>query len=262
MKQRIITGLVLIAVILPCVIFGGIPFQIVMAFVGVMSVFELLSICTHAKANIYLYGLLGVFVLYSLFFSKGMLVPNTYVILYLLILLTCGIFDYGMPIDRLCYYFTSAVLVAYGLHMIYYLRASMDLSFIIMLAFVTFGADTGAYFIGSKFGKHKLNPRLSPKKTIEGSIGGIVIGTVAGVAFGLCAHMPLANYSLILICFVLSITGQIGDLTFSSIKRLFEVKDYSQIFPGHGGCLDRFDSIIFNAMVLGFMLHYLPMVVK
>ena len=71
--------------------------------------------------------------------------------------------------------------------------------------------------------------------------------------------LSLPIYILIMISFVLASTGQIGDLTFSSIKRTFEVKDYSQIFPGHGGVLDRFDSIIFNAMVLGILLHYLSL---
>ena len=71
--------------------------------------------------------------------------------------------------------------------------------------------------------------------------------------------LSLPIYIIVMISFVLASTGQIGDLTFSSIKRTFEVKDYSQIFPGHGGVLDRFDSIIFNAMVLGILLHYLPL---
>ena len=71
--------------------------------------------------------------------------------------------------------------------------------------------------------------------------------------------LSLPIYIIIMISFVLASTGQIGDLTFSSIKRTFEVKDYSQIFPGHGGVLDRFDSIIFNAMVLGILLHYLSL---
>ena len=80
-----------------------------------------------------------------------------------------------------------------------------------------------------------------------------------GSAYGILMKLSLPIYIIIMISFVLASTGQIGDLTFSSIKRTFEVKDYSQIFPGHGGVLDRFDSIIFNAMVLGILLHYLPL---
>lgn len=121
----------------------------------------------------------------------------------------------------------------------------------------TLGADTFAYFVGRAIGKHKLNPRLSPKKTIEGSIGGIVCGGLLGLAYAYCVQIPYALPHLALMSFVLATTGQIGDLTFSSIKRTFEVKDYSQIFPGHGGVLDRFDSIIFNSMILGFLLTLL-----
>ena len=128
---------------------------------------------------------------------------------------------------------------------------------VIFLALATLGADTFAYFVGRAIGKHKLNPRLSPKKTIEGSIGGIVCGGLLALAYAYFMHIPYPLTHLALMSFVLATTGQIGDLTFSSIKRTFEVKDYSQIFPGHGGVLDRFDSIIFNSMILGFLLTLL-----
>ena len=175
----------------------------------------------------------------------------------MVVLLTCGIFDAGMPFLRISYYFTSATLVALGLHAIYYFRTALDLRYVILLALATLGADTFAYFVGRAIGKHKLNPRLSPKKTIEGSIGGIVCGGLLALAYAYFVHIPYPLTHLALMSFVLAATGQIGDLTFSSIKRTFEVKDYSQIFPGHGGVLDRFDSIIFNSMILGFLLTLL-----
>ena len=209
MKQRVITAIVLVVLFLPCVIVSGIPFKILMAFIGVMATYELLSITKEPKPHFYLYGVLGVFILGSLFFSKGLLVSNMFIVIYMVILLTCGIFDAGMPFLRI------------------------------------------SYFVGRAIGKHKLNPRLSPKKTIEGSIGGIVCGGLLGLAYAYCVQIPYAFPHLTLMSFVLATTGQIGDLTFSSIKRT------SQIFPGHGGVLDRFDSIIFNSMILGFLLTLL-----
>ena len=257
MKQRIITAIVLVAVFLPCVIVSGIPFKIMMAFIGVMATYELLSITKEPKPHIYLYAVLGIYILTSIFMPKGLLVPNTYIVIYMIVLLTLGIFDAGMPFLRISYYFTGATLVSLGLHAVYYFRTALDLRYVIFLALATLGADTFAYFVGRAIGKHKLNPRLSPKKTIEGSIGGIIGGGVLGLVYANIVGIPYSMVHLALMSFILAATGQIGDLTFSSIKRTFEVKDYSQIFPGHGGVLDRFDSIIFNSMVLGFLLTLL-----
>ncbi|MEG0276748.1 MAG: phosphatidate cytidylyltransferase [Coprobacillus sp.] len=262
MKTRIITGLVLIAAILPCVYIGGIPFQVFIGIVAGAAVFEMLSICDRPKANIYLYPLVGLFVFYSLYLETDLLISSSILIVYLIILSACSMFDYGMNFNRLCYYFTVGVLIAMGLHMIYQLRITYGFESILLLALATFGTDTGAYFAGMMFGKHKLNPRLSPKKTIEGSIGGIILGTVLSVAFGAYIKMESPSLYLIVICFILTITSQIGDLIFSSIKRSFEVKDYSQLLPGHGGVLDRFDSILFNAMVFGILIHFVNMVIK
>ena len=261
MKQRIITGSVLIIVLLPCVILGGIPFKILIALISGAGIFEMLSICDRPKANIYLYGLVGVFVFYSLFFENAFLIPSEIILIYLIILLACSMFDDGMNFMRLCYYFTAGTIIAMGFHLLYQIRLIYGFEHLLLLALATFGTDTGAYFTGMKFGKHKLCPRLSPKKTIEGSIGGIILGTVLSVAYGAYIHINIPIHLLITSCLILTMTSQIGDLTFSSMKRTFEVKDFSQILPGHGGILDRFDSILFNSIVFGILLHFIAMVV-
>ena len=261
MKTRIVTAIVLILVILPCVIIGQIPFQILMGVVAGCVVFEMLSICERPRANIYLYLLVGVFVYYSLFFEKELMISAALLILYLILLYICSMFDYGMNMLRLCYYFTTTVLIAMGLHIIYQLRLMYGLEYLLFLAIATLGSDTGAYFAGLLFGKHKLNPRLSPKKTVEGSIGGIVVGSILATMYAIYSGMDYHIYIIIAMCVILTMTGQVGDLVFSSIKRTFEVKDYSALLPGHGGILDRFDSLLFNAMVFGLLLHFVTMVV-
>lgn len=261
MKTRIITAIVLLIVILPCVIWGGLPFKVLIGIVAGIAVFEMLSICNRPKAHIYLYPIVAIFVFYSLFFEKSLLISSEIIILYMIILMACSMFDEGMNFLRLCYYFTSGVLIAMGLHMLYQLRLTYGLEYILILALANFGTDTGAYFTGMCFGKHKLNPRLSPKKTIEGSIGGIFLGTVLSAGYGAYIQIDMPIIWLIIMCFILTMTSQIGDLTFSSMKRTFEVKDFSQILPGHGGILDRFDSILFNAMVFGILIHFITMVV-
>lgn len=261
MKQRIITAIVLIAVILPCLIIGGLPFKILIGIIAAAGIFEMLSICDRPKANIYLYPLVGAFVFYSLYFEQPLLIPSEIIIVYMIILLACSMIDDGMNFTRLCYYFTAGVLIAMGFHLLYQLRLVYGFEYILFLALATFGTDTGAYFTGMMFGKHKLNPRLSPKKTIEGSIGGMILGTVLSVAYGAYIQINIPFGLIMITAFILTITSQIGDLTFSSIKRTFEVKDFSQLLPGHGGILDRFDSILFNSMVFGILLHFIALVV-
>ena len=132
-----------------------------------------------------------------------------------------------------------------------------------MLAFLS---DTGAYFAGLKFGKHKLAPVISPKKTVEGVIGGI-LGAVLGMVI-YCAVLQLGfgfrvNYLLALLYGVAgSAAGVFGDLCFSVIKRQTGIKDYGNLIPGHGGILDRFDSMIVVGTLAEVLLLILPVAVK
>lgn len=116
--------------------------------------------------------------------------------------------------------------------------------------FASWGTDTCAYFIGKNFGKHKFS-KVSPNKTVEGCIGGLVGAVISGLIFTFCINKYLGTFVpylfAVILLAVLSIIGQLGDFSASVIKRYFEVKDYSNLFPGHGGMLDRIDSIVFTA---------------
>ena len=121
------------------------------------------------------------------------------------------------------------------------------------------GSDTCALFAGMAFGKHKLAPVISPKKTIEGSVGGVVGATVLLVIYGIAVSSLTDTTLSVPLCIAVGIfgavLGQVGDLSFSIVKRKSGIKDYGKIFPGQGGVLDRFDSVIFVAPVVELLLH-------
>ncbi len=128
-------------------------------------------------------------------------------------------------------------------------------------------SDAGAYFAGSFWGKHKLCPTLSPKKTVEGVFGGFFLNVLAMIVFGVSYNyifyggaLRMSYLSLVLIGLIATVISILGDLTFSFIKRSRGIKDYGSIIPGHGGILDRFDSVVFVAPFVYFFVQLLPMI--
>lgn len=126
--------------------------------------------------------------------------------------------------------------------------------FVLLVLVATWSTDTFAYFVGITIGKHRLAPVLSPKKSVEGSIGGVIGSVVASVIIGyLDSHMPITNY--IIIGLLVGIVGQVGDLAESALKRMAGVKDAGRFIPGHGGILDRFDSMFLTAPIVYYYLR-------
>lgn len=146
---------------------------------------------------------------------------------------------------------------------IYRIRMTDYGIYLVWMVFVSsWISDTFAYFTGMLFGKHKLAPVLSPKKSIEGSIGGVAGSALAGALFGYLFSTKVGQeINLIVVCAILgalgSVISQIGDLAASGIKRNYEIKDYGNLIPGHGGIMDRFDSVIVTAPIIYFLVYYL-----
>lgn len=175
-----------------------------------------------------------------------------------------------IPVINLEYTFIDVSLTLLGFiycgvlfGFIYVINAKPSGEFLVWIIFIgSWLSDTAAYYSGRFFGKHKLSPKVSPKKTVEGSIGGLLGAVIFTGIYGVIVQkyvyiMP--NYHYFIIGALCGIFGQLGDLVASSIKRYVGIKDYSDLIPGHGGILDRFDSIIFSATAI---FYYLTFVIK
>ena len=269
MLKRIITAIVLIAIFIPICIFSDtIFFPITVGIISLMGVFEMTKCLGYHKnlwlsLPIYLIALglpiFRMFVSTNLFFLAH--VPSIFIGLLIYMLSYVMLRQNKDKISDVITLYSLVIFVVSGFTSIVLVRDVKNGDEIYLLAFLgAWICDTFAYFTGKFFGKHKLIPKISPKKTIEGSIGGIIF-TIGGFAvYGLIMNTFFeAHLSYLILCvygLILSIVSQFGDLIASSIKRQYDIKDYGFIFPGHGGILDRFDGVLLVAPTL-YALNYL-----
>jgi phosphatidate cytidylyltransferase len=254
MKQRFLTALAITAVVLPTFLYGGWPFRLVVFFFILTSLYEMYDV-KKDKWPIWLYLLMVATIILFAVLDLSTLYIGLIVLLMTLFLITI-LFEWFTPYD-LSYIFTMMVLLTTALRAVF-LAVSYGRVELVFILIATYMTDTGAYFSGYFFGKNKLNERISPKKTIEGSIGGWIIGFLAGVAFAYFFVDRLPFNFMVVCSAIIPVISQIGDLAFSSIKRHFNIKDFGTIFPAHGGVLDRIDSLLFSLMafyiLVGIML--------
>jgi len=246
MKQRIITAIAILAVVLPPLILGGIALELLISAFAIVAVYEIITVC-FKKNSLSLY-LVSLFLSLAAIFTSDEVMIAVMVFMFL-VYFSISVFNEKVTVENCSYLLAMLlilVLTARGIHEVY--RVGNVVMLYILVA--TYMTDTGAYFAGRFFGKHKLNERVSPKKTVEGSIGGYLLGALSSLGFGCAFVMPQLSFvRLCVLSAVMPLTGQIGDLAFSAVKRHFGVKDFGNIFPGHGGVLDRIDSLIFNLLV-------------
>ena len=263
MLTRVPTSILIILVILPIGIFGGIwgPAAL-FAVMAAVSVFEMLSCCGLLKKwYVSIPSILGTAacVLLPAIFNTRIIVP---VIMYIAVipvvlvyfLFVAVICHKTIAVDRILMFFALVVYINAGfiaLTVLSTVRPIFGFWTLVLVFAISWITDTFAYFSGMLFGKRKLCPDISPKKTVAGAIGGTIFGTLAGVVvFWIFKGMPLWG----LIALPLSIVSQLGDLAASVIKRHMGVKDYGKLFPGHGGMLDRLDSIIPTSITTAMLL--------
>ena len=265
MKTRIISAIVALIIVIPILIHGGLLFNLAVYVIGILGLKEFLDV-KNKKKEIPTFIKFISYVLLTLIMVLNTSEEITFTMDYRLLagLFSMLLIPTVLYHDRKRYSINDAFYLIGGIFFIaismtlFILFRNVRLAILVYLLLVATMTDTFAYFSGRLIGKHKLLEVISPKKTLEGMIGGTVLGTFIATTFYVVVINP--NISLpfiILVTLFLSIIGQFGDLIFSAIKRYFKTKDFSNIMPGHGGILDRLDSIIFIMLCFTFFINYL-----
>lgn len=251
MKTRIITGVIAVAVLLPIVWYGFWPLVLGTCLLGLIGMSEFFMM--KQKRFFSLTGLIAslstvLMILpeeYLLFLPNGIETIHVFYLNAMLMLVMTVLSKNEFTFDDAGVFLLGSLYIGRGLH---YFLMTADIGFFMVMyvLFIVWSTDIGAYVLGMQFGKTKLAPVISPNKSIEGAVGGVFIATVVSLIY-IQFYNPLFLPIPVVIglTILLSAAGQLGDLTESAFKRYFGVKDSGKILPGHGGVLDRFDSMLF-----------------
>ena len=255
-KTRLISGIVLVIIALATIISGSwILFFTLLAvsLIGMRELYKVMKVSDEHVTVLELVGYLGA-VLYYIAMKADFGNYGTMAIIISMILILF-VYVFGYPkyhAEQVMAAFFGVLYVAVMLSFIYLTRSLPDGKFLVWLIFLcSWGCDTCAYCVGMLIGKHKMAPVLSPKKSIEGAVGGVAGAALLGVIYAAATQGKMAEYALI--CAVGALISMVGDLAASAIKRNQNIKDYGKLIPGHGGILDRFDSVIITAPVIYYL---------
>lgn len=254
-STRIISGLIGSGLLITVVTLGGIVLDIAILLVSMIGVYEF-SNAAKEMNNIKTISIVN-YLLAIAFFTLNIFdsYDNIQLVffLYTIILLCFLVFNIKTTPQDIAMTFFGGLYVPF---LLFHISLLNNGSILIWLVFITaFATDTFAYFVGVLFGKRKLAPKLSPKKSIEGSVGGILGALIITILFAYIFNIE-SILKLSILSIIASIMAQVGDLTASRIKRVVGIKDYGNLMPGHGGVLDRFDSILFTAPIVYYYIHY------
>lgn len=260
LKTRVLSAVLLVAAALFLIITGGVVLLVAGTIIGCMAYRELLKVCFSCGEGDYPrvleYAGYILNVLWHLLIWLSPQAPAYLVFLALSIIVFLTVYVFSFPKMRDVEVMSSFFCLLYGPFLLSFvsLTRGADNGLVsVWLIFISASVcDVGAYAVGRLFGKHKLSQALSPKKTVEGAVGGVVTAALGGFLYALwtVSRGSTGNEALYLfpvICGVCSVLSMIGDLAASAVKRDHIVKDYGSLIPGHGGVMDRFDSVLFTA---------------
>lgn len=249
MKKRVISAVIALLICIPLICVGGIPFYILAILISLLGLREILNLSIEGNLTKILAYLSYISIISSNLFKTNFsdilnhnIIGIIFLIFCLVILLNYKNKEFDITKGFSLIGIVLFLSVSFSTMII---NRNLGLNYFLYLLTIPFLNDTFAYIIGSKIGKHKLT-EISPKKSIEGCVFGLLFGTIISTIIYISFINSSVNvFKLIGINIFLSILGQLGDLFFSLIKRNYKIKDFSNLMPGHGGVLDRLDSVIF-----------------
>ena len=256
-KTRLLSGIVLVIIAFATIFLGGDVLFATLLIISLIGVSELYKVVKIEKAPLGIVGYIGVVAYYFLIRAQKKEDLMMFAIILLILVMAVYVFAFPKYVsEQVMTAYFGVFYVAIMLSYIYQTRLLKDGLFLVGLVFLcSWGCDTCAYCVGVLIGKHKMAPVLSPKKSIEGAVGGVAGAAGLGAVYAAIIHAPVVEYAVI--CAVGALISMVGDLAASAIKRNRGIKDYGKLIPGHGGILDRFDSVIFTAPVIYYMANFI-----
>ena len=260
-KTRLLSGIVLVIIAFLTIYSGGYVLWTTLALVSLIGLRELYQVVKCEKNPLGIAGYLAAIAYYVVLLAASGNFQLQVMVFIAALVVVMAVYVFSFPkfkSDQVTMVYFGILYVAVMLSFIYQTRNLEDGLFLVGLVFLcSWGCATCAYCVGVLIGKHKMAPKLSPKKSIEGAVGGLAGAALLGALYALAINRwdgtTVSPAEFALICFVGGMISMIGDLAASAIKRDHDIKDYGKLIPGHGGILDRFDSVIFTAPVIYFM---------
>ena len=262
MKQRIITAVVAMALFLPILIYGNLPFLFLiyaMATVGLYELIKMKRLPMMTISTLLSFLMLWVLLIPDRFDSFFSMIQydkmDLLIIGAFLLLIVTVVSKNAFTYDDAAFLLLSVLYIGISFYYFYHTRAGeAGLAAILFVLITIWVTDSGAYFVGRSLGKRKLWPEISPNKTVEGFFGGIACAIIASILFYFFNVLDYNIGKMMIIALLIAVFGQLGDLVQSAYKRHYGVKDSGNLLPGHGGILDRFDSLLFVLPILHFFI--------
>ena len=259
-KTRLLSGILLVIIALLTIVTGGDVLFGTILLISLIGMTEIYMVLEIQKKELGIVGYLAAIAYFALIRFGLTEWVTALGIAFLIMIMAVYVFTYPkFRSEHVTLAFFGLFYVAFMLSYVYQIRMLEQGAFLVWLVFLcSWGCDTCAYCVGVTMGKHKMAPVLSPKKSIEGAIGGVLGAALLGALYAIAinkfaagANADALQYALI--CGVGGMISQVGDLAASAIKRNHDIKDYGKLIPGHGGILDRFDSVIITAPIIYYL---------
>ena len=268
LRQRVLSAVVFVPILFASIWFGNPWFSIVVAVAALLGVIEFYAMVAHKgwQPLIFFGTLWTLFFIFNAYYAHSYSSESTWLLVTLALVTSAvalsllWVLFLRPPGERVLITWTSSLtgifylgwLLSYWvLIMGFYGR-----DWVLLALFATFAVDTTAYFVGRAWGRHKMAPTISPGKTWEGAVGGLVGAIVAVIVLALLLDIDISYSEMVILGFLIAVFAQLGDLAESKLKRSMGVKEAGNLIPGHGGILDRLDSIVFTGVVVYYCLRW------